>query len=416
MKRRHLVLSFLVGLGLITFLDRICISVAGKRIMDELALDPAQWGWVHSAFILSYGIFQVPIGTLADKHGPRAVIALIVLWWSTFTAATALAQTFGVLIAIRFLFGIGEAGAYPAMAGVVARWFPTTERAMAQGFIWGASRLGGALSPLIVVPVQQVYGWRAAFWMLGVIGIFWALAWYAWFRNRPEAKPGVSAVEIAEINAGKSPAAQIQVPWRLLLASSQFWVILTMYFFYVWGSWFYFTWMPTYLEKGRGFSEDEMKIYAALPFILGVFSNVIGGYLSDALTKRHGRKVGRLVIGSVSLAGAALCLAITATAPAGNRLLIVASLALGFGVMDLMLPASWAICLDVSQKYAGTVSGAMNTAGSLGGFLCAAVFGALVQRYQDYNLPLMVIAGMLFISAILFTRIRPDVPLVQENH
>jgi len=416
MKIRPLVLAFLVGLGLVTFLDRICFSVAGSRIMAELELDPGQWGWAQSIFILGYGLFQIPLGALADRHGPRLVLALIVLWWSVFTMLTGLAGGLVSLLAIRFCFGLGEAGAYPAMSVVVARWFPTNERGLAQGFIWGASRLGGALSPLIVVPVQQAYGWRVAFFLLGAIGFGWALAWWVWFRNRPEEKPATTPAEIVEINAGKAPAAKVVVPWGRIFAAPQMWVIVTMYFFYVFGSWFYFTWMPTYLEKGRHFSEDEMKVFYTLPFLVAVFSNVGGGMLSDALSKRFGRKIGRVAIGTGSLALAAGCIALTALLPAGNKLGIGICVALGLGIMDCMLPCAWALCLDVGQKYAGTVSGAMNTAGSLGGFLCALLFGWVVKATGNYNLPVLGIAVMVAISALLFAWINPDRPLVSDEY
>lgn len=415
MKRRHIVLAFLFGLGLITFLDRICYSVAGKRIMADLDLDPAQFGSTHSFFILAYGLFQMPLGALADKFGARFVVAAIVLWWSVFTGLTGLAESFATLLAIRFLFGAGEAGAYPAMSGIVSRWFPISERARAQGIIWGASRLGGALSPLLVVPIQQRYGWRAGFYLLAGVGLLWTIAWWFSYRNRPEAARRIRPEEIAEINAGKTAAAKVVVPWRKLLSSPQLWIIGLMYFCYVWASWFYFTWMPTYLEKGRHFPEDEMKLYAALPFILGTGSNVLGGFLSDTLSARFGPKIGRLAIGTTSLTAGGICLFITATVPDSQRWAIVGALALGFGLTDLMLPSAWAICLDVGQKYAGTVSGAMNTFGSIGGFLCAELFGRLVKHSGNYNQPLMVIAGMLLCSAILFSRIDPTRPLVAET-
>ena len=415
MKVRRLVLAFLFGLGLITFLDRICFSVAGSRIIGELKLDSQQWGWAQGVFILGYGLLQIPLGALADKHGQRLVLSAIVLWWSLFTLLTGVVGGFASLLAVRFLFGMGEAGAYPAMSGVVARWFPTGERGLAQGVLWGASRLGGALSPLIVVPVQQRYGWRVAFFGLGALGVLWVAAWWLWFRDRPEEKPGVTPAELAEINAGKPPAAKLSVPWRRIFAAPQMWLIVVMYFFYVFGSWFYFTWMPTYLEKGRHFSENEMKYFYALPFLLAVFSNIGGGLLSDALSRLYGRRVGRVFIGTGSLALAAVCLTLTATLPAAHHLGIGIAVTLGLGIMDCMLPCAWAICLDVGQKYAGTVSGAMNTAGSLGGFLCATLFGWAVKETGNYNLPVLGIAAGVAISALLFAWLRPDRPLVPDE-
>lgn len=413
---RYLLLIFFVGLGLITFLDRICFSVAGTRIMAELELDPGQWGWVQSIFILGYGLFQIPLGALADRRGPRLIITLIVLWWSVFTVATGLAGGLVSLLAIRFLFGLGEAGAYPAMSVVVGRWFPTSERGLAQGFIWGASRLGGALSPLLVVPVQQLYGWRVAFYVLGGLGMLWGAIWWLWFRDRPEEKASVTAAEIATISAGKIPSARLAVPWRRIFAAPKLWVIVLMYFFYVFGSWFYFTWLPTYLEKGRQFSEDEMKVFYTLPFLVAVMSNVGSGMLSDRLSRRYGRRIGRVAVGASSLALAAVCLALTATLPGSNKVGIGICVTLGLGIMDCMLPCAWALCLDVGQRYSGTVSGAMNTAGSLGGFLCALLFGWVVKTTGNYNLPVLGIAAMVFVSAVLFAFINPDRPIVPDDN
>ena len=173
--------------------------------------------------------------------------------------------------------------------------------------------------------------------------------------------------------------------------------------------------MPTYLEKGRHFSENEMQVFYTLPFLVAVFSNVGGGLLSDALSKRYGRRIGRVAIGSGSLALAAVCIALTATLPGTNKLGIGLCVTLGLGIMDCMLPCAWAICLDVGQKYAGTISGAMNTAGSLGGFLCATLFGWVVKETGNYNLPVLGIAVMVFISALLFACLNPDRPIVPEE-
>jgi len=177
LKKRQVVLLFLVALAIITFLDRISISVAAPRIQEELQIPPEKWGWVLGAFVLSYGLFEVPTGAMGDRSGQRGVLTRIVVWWSTFTALTGVVTGYPALLATRFLFGAGEAGAYPNIAGALARWFPTAERARTQGFIWAASRLGGALAPLIVVPLQSSIGWRPAFFVLGAAGIIWAVCW-----------------------------------------------------------------------------------------------------------------------------------------------------------------------------------------------------------------------------------------------
>lgn len=412
MKQRHIVLTLLVGLGLITFLDRICFSVAGSRIMGDLDFSVQEFGWVQSAFILSYGLFQIPLGIWADKHGQRLVIAVIVLWWSLFTGLTGLVSGLGAMLAVRFMFGMGEAGAYPAMAGTVARWFPKSERGLAQGFIWGASRAGGALSPLLVVPVQQAFGWRATFWLLGSVGLVWVTIWWLWYRNSPAEKPSVSAAERAEIECGQAPATKVVVPWGRFARNPQFWLILGMYFFYTWGPWFYFSWLHTYMVKGRGMEEEAMKIYSALPFLLGAISNVAGGIVSDRLTKKHGPRIGRRLVAALSLSGAAVCL--LAGGLITDNLGAVLVIAFGFGVMDFALPCLWALCLDVGQKYAGSVTGAMNSAGNLGGFVCSVLFGYIAAAY-GYNAPLLGIAGIMGVSVFLLTRIDPTRALAPDE-
>src|SRR5262245_10703903 len=199
MRYRHGVLGFLFFLSIITYVDRVCISVAGTRMQSELRLSPSDWGWVTGAFTLSYALFEIPSGALADRIGSRRVLTRIVLWWSAFTALTGRANGLFTLLITRFLFGAGEAGAYPGAASSISRWFPATQRARATSVVWMASRIGGAISPLLVVPIQAAYGWRAAFYIFGVAGVVWCAAWYLWYRDTPAQMQGVSAQEVAEI-------------------------------------------------------------------------------------------------------------------------------------------------------------------------------------------------------------------------
>jgi MFS transporter, ACS family, glucarate transporter len=350
---------------------------------------------------LAYGIFEIPTGALGDRMGQRSVLTRIVLWWSGFTCLTGLATGFVPLIATRFLFGAGEAGAYPNMSGVIVRWFPVSERARTQGFIWAASRLGGALSPLIVAPLQSAVGWRVTFVLLGAIGVIWALFWRALYQDRPAS------------GDAERPGLHTNVPWAELLRQRQLWLIFTMYFCYAWGSWFYFGWFPVYLVKAAGFSEAEMGIFTALPFLAGAMGNIAGGFLCDWLAARFGLKTGRRLVGFVSLAVSALLLVSMTLTP--NKSAIVVLSTLGFGVADLMLPAAWAVCLDVGHRYAGVVTATMNSAGQLGGFVCSVLFGYMVQAWGNYYQPLWLVAGMVMVAALLFTRIDPTRPLIAED-
>lgn len=413
MKKRHGVLGFLVALSVITFLDRLAIAVAGPRIQDQLHIPPERWGWVLGAFALGYGIFEMPSGAFGDRHGQRGVLTRIVVWWSLFTAATAAATSFIQLLCTQFLFGAGEAGAYPNAAGVVSRWFPKHERARAQGAVWAASRFGGALSPLLVIPLLHSIGWRAMFCVLAALGLFWAALWRAWYHDHPADHPGITPEELAHI--GLPPRRPLNSAiWRPLARSRQTWLLVAMYFCYVWGSWFYFSWFPTYLVRGAGFSEKQMGLLSALPFLLGCLGNLAGGFLNDRLAARYGLKLARCGQASISLAASSLL--ILALAFTTDKTWIIVFASVGFGVLDLMLPAAWALCLDLGRHHAGVLSGAMNSAGLAGGFTCTVLFGYLVRGTGGYRAPLCLIAAMVMLSAILFAVIDPRKPVWTESN
>jgi len=296
------------------------------------------------------------------------------------------------------------------MTGAIGRWFPRSETGKAQGYIWAASRFGGALTPFVVIPVLLTFGWRVAFYILGVLGIIWVIIWYLWYRDNPADLKGINKVELDEIQANHEKKKKIIVLWGKILNKKQFWLILSMYWFYVWGSWFFFSWFPTFMEKGRGFEKSELTYAVAVPFLMGVIGNISGGYLSDKFSKKYGVKIGRRLLGVTGLFVSALFMFLGAFIPGKMEIFIFLSLC--FGVMDLMLPSAWAVCLDVGKKYAGAISGAMNTAGNIGGFVCATTFGYLVEVTDNYNFPLFIIAGMLLISAFLFSRIDATKQLV----
>jgi ACS family glucarate transporter-like MFS transporter len=381
---RYGVLFLLLTLAIVTFLDRIAIASAGPRVQQELHISPEMWGWILGAFVLSYALFEIPTGAMGDRLGHHKVLTRIVIWWSAFTCLTGAAFSFPQLLITRFLFGMGEAGAYPNISGVLGHWFPVKERARTQGYIWAASRFGGALAPLLVVPLQVHIGWRWTFVLFSVAGLIWATMWRRFYRD-PAPLPDVEA----SLHAG--------IPWRKLLRSRQLWLIVVMYFCQAFGSWFYFGWFP---------------VFAALPFLMGSAGNLGGGFLCDYLAARFGLKMGRRLVGSISLAVSALLLMeMTMTR---NHTVIVISSSLGFGAADLMLPAAWAVCLDIGGARAGLITGIMNTAGQLGGFVCSVVFGYAVAATGSYNTPVWGVAVLVIIAAVLFTRIDATRQLVAE--
>lgn len=401
MKKKNIILALLVILSVITFLDRTCITFSSIEIKTDLGIDQSGWGWVMSIFTLSYGLMQLPLGALGDKAGHRWVLAGIVLWWSLFTGFTGLATGLLSMLAIRFCFGIGEAGASPCSTSVISRWFKKEEVGKAQGFVWAATRLGGAAAPFIVIPLVAGYGWRFSFYVLGAIGIVWTVVWFIYYRDR---KPAT-----AEETAGKT--VKEKIPWRKMASHPQFWIICAMYFFYAFGSWFFFTWFPEYMKQGRGFGAEELKYAVAIPFLMSMAGNIAGGYLTDRLSKRYGIKTGRKALGTVCLAVSAVCMVLAAFIPGKTAVFIFLSLC--FGIFDLMLPSAWALCIDLGKRYAGSVSGAMNTFGNLGGFCCSLMFGYLLKATGNYDLPLYMIAAMLIVSAILFSFINPSKPIVE---
>jgi MFS family permease len=406
MKNKNVILAMLVILGMVTFLDRINISVAGSSIMHDLNLSPSAWGWVQSAFILSYGLMQIPMGALGDRFGHRKILAAIVLWWSAFTAFTGLAGGLASLLVIRFMFGIGEAGSSPCSTGVISRWFEKGEVGKAQGYVWAASRMGGALTPFVVIPVMMWVGWRAAFYLLGALGVIWAVVWYWYYRDIKDSGD-------SRDSGNSRDSSDNTIRWSALVGNRLFWLICGMYFFYAFGSWFFFSWFPTFMELGRGFEKTELTYAVAVPFIMSMIGNIAGGHLTDKLTNRYGIKVGRKALGSTSLAVSAVFMFLAAFIP--GKMAVFVFLSLCFGIFDLMLPSAWALCIDLGKHHAGTLSGAMNTAGNIGGFCCGILFGELVQQSGNYNLPLYMIAVMLIVSAMLFAFINPEKPIISDT-
>jgi nitrate/nitrite transporter NarK len=247
------------------------------------------------------------------------------------------------------------------------------------------------------------------------VGVFWALAWNRWYHDRYTEQPGITAEESAEIGKSVGPNSDehASIPWRKLLKNRQVWLICAMYWCYSWGPWFYFSWFPTYLVRGAGFSIAEMGFFSSFPFLLGVVGNLIGGTLSDRLVKRYGLKTGRRALACMSLFLSSLL--ILGMGISRDRSAIVILSSLGFGVVDLMLPSAWAICLDVGQRYSGVVSGIMNTFGQLSGFVCTIVFGYIVKATGSYSAPVWVISGMVLVSAALFAAIDPTHALAEEE-
>lgn len=414
MKTRYLVLAALFLLSIITFLDRVCMNVVSKYVKADLGLDNQQFSYVLGAFSLAYALFEIPTGVMGDRIGPRRVLTRVVLWWSAFTALTGAAFHYGYLVIVRFLFGAGEAGAYPNASIVISRWFPAIEVGRAQSVIWAAGRIGGALTPLLVIPLVHALGWRWAFGILGIVGVLWAVGWYAWYRDNPSEKSGITASEIAEIEQGRQvKTVEHRIPWGVVVRNPNVLALMLMCHLFFYAAYFFTNWSATYFQEGRGLSEEQTKNFISLSYFLGAIGCVLGGYLSDFLTKRYGLVIGRRVVGLVGLglsSGFFLAAGLTPDNQLAGYLLAVCVL-----TKDLALPVAFATCVDIGKRNAGTVAGSMNFAGQLGGFFITIIFGQIVHTTHNFNYPLFLIAGCLLVAALLWLKIDPTKAVVFEQ-
>lgn len=407
-KYRNRVLGLVCLLLVITYLDRVCISVAGPRMQEALKIGPVAWGWVTGIFTISYAAFEIPSGVLGDRIGPRRVLTRIVLWWSAFTSITGLVSGYYPLLLTRFLFGVGEAGAFPNASVVIARWFPVHERGRAFGITLMAGQLGGALAPLLVIPIQMHYGWRAPFYLFGILGVIWSTVWYGWFRDSPAELPGVSQAELDETRGLVAKRHQ-KLPWGVALCSGNFWATMGVALCYVYTFYFFQSWFHTYLAKARGFSENDLLL-SAMPFVVAACANLTGGMVTNSLVKKIGLKWGRCSIGVVSLTISGLCaIAVMFTANQPGAMIL---LSLVYAGITFQQPIMFAVCLDIGGPYAGAMVGAMNTAAQVGSFISSVAFGYLVDRYGSYNLPFVPMAVLLLIGAWLWVKVDPTEQLV----
>jgi len=403
MNRKYGVLFILSVLSVITFLDRNAISLAGHRITEELGLTEYQFGWILSAFTISYGLFEIPTGLLGDRFGAKKILARVVIWWSAFTVLTGLSGGFASLFLIRFLFGAGEAGAYPNTAIAIRQWFPVIERGRAQAVIWMASRLGGALTPFLVIPLQIQFGWRVSFYVLGALGLLWVIVWLIWYKNREEEPSPQMAID----NTIHKPS------WNTWMKSGNFWLLMLMYYCYASGVFFFISWLPKYLQNGRGIPEDQLAYSASLPFFLAAIGCLMGGAISDFLVKKMGLVWGRRLVPLIglSLSGTSMLLA----AFTESNAVAIVFLALGLAFMDVTAPVSWAVATELGGKDSGAVTGAMNTAGLLGGTITSLGIGYLITTYGSYQLPVVILGIVLIVGALLWLLIKADKPLVQSE-
>ena len=414
---RYRLIGLTFALSMLLYVDRVAISTARGPVTSELGLSDTQFGWVLSAFALGYALFQTPGGLVADRFGARVALASVVALWSVFTALTGLARGYGTLLLYLFLFGAGEAGAYPTCARAFYNWLPVAERGLAQGINFSGARLGAAFALPAVAWLVSAAGWRLAFYLLGGIGFIYAAVWWWWFRDLPEHHPSVSAAERALIverrGAVSMETAAAPLRFSAIARSANMWIAMGQYFASNFTFFFCLTWLFPYLQRTYGLQATQAGLLSSAPLIGGAFGNWVGGSLVDLLYRQGRWRLSRrlpAVVGFLLAAAGLLGSLIVDQMYAKVLLLAIAV----FGA-DMTLPPSWAFCIDIGRNHAGTVSGTMNMAGNVGSFVTSLAFPYLLI-WTGTPVPFFVVGATLNAgAAILWMSARPDRPVIPDG-
>src|SRR4051812_930170 len=406
---------------MITYLDRSAIGTLAPGIRRDLGLTAVEMGWVFTAFQLAYGLFEIPTGRWADRVGTRSVLARIVIWWSVMTMATAAAANYVMMLAIRFLFGAGEAGAWPCVARTFSRWIPQPERGRVQGIFFSGAHLVAGLTPAFIVGggllgpwpgLLSVMSWRGVFVTFGLVGLVWVAAWLYWFRNDPAEHPSVSPSELALIVANRRRVTEHGggwAYWRTIVRSRNMMALSVMYVPNCMIFYFCITWLPTYLLERHGFNISGMALFAGLPLLVSIPGDLLGGWLTDRLSGRYGLRVGRCGLGGTAyiIVGVSLITAASVPSPVLAALLI----ALATGVTMFTLGAAWGTAIEIGGNHVGVVGGTMNSIGNLVAMLNPLIVAYSVQWFHSWDVPLYVMGVLFLVGAGCWAVIDPTQPV-----
>lgn len=435
-RTRYIVILLLCILSFLTYYDRNCITRVQGLIQKDLGLSDAQMGLVFTAFWLAYALFEIPGGWLCDRFGGRGTLTRIVIAWSLFTALTGSATGLWSLLAFRFLFGAGEAGAYPSMARIQGTWLPPRTRARAGGLLWLTARWGAAFAPLIFgaimrffdapsvrdalagTPLEHTASWRLGFWVSGLLGVVWVAFFWWWFRDHPADKPSVNPAELELIRDGRTdhaPASHAPVPglFKSLFTSRSLWAIALLYIFVSFAWSFFVSWMPRFFKSVHGVAFEKSELISGMPLFFGGIACLAGGLFSDWLVKSTGRKrFGRAIFpvcGYLAASGAMVGVRFAQTPAQATMLFCVAAFALDFGQ-----GANWASIVDIGGRYAGTATGFINMVGNLGGNALQPIVGAWIFNNLGWNFLFATYAATCLAAAAMWFLINPHHRFYQE--
>ena len=412
---RWFLVFWLFILSAVSYLDRVNISIAGGTIAEAYHLSDVQLGKVFSAMLVGYALFQTVGGRLADRFGPRRVLAAGVMWWGIFTALTALvpASITGALLmflAVRFLLGAGEAVIYPSANQFIARWIPTSERGIANGWIFAGVGAGAGLTPLIITYSMVHYGWRASFWVCSIIGFAAGAVWLVSARDTPAEHSGVSASELRLIRSGLTQAAlkndsTALVPWRSVMRSKEVWAVTLSYFCYGYVAWIFFSWFYRYLAKVRGLDLKASAFYTMLPFLAMLVCCLSGGAINDWLTKWHGPRLGRCGLAVFAIGVAGIFIGFGSQVQSARLASVV--LAGGAGALYLSQSSFWSVTADIAGASSGSVSGFMNMGNQVGAALTASLTPWIAARF-GWTTSFLVASGLCMVGALSWLVVDPS--------
>lgn len=420
---RYFLVFWLFVLSGVAFLDRTNISITGLQISREYGIGNQQLGWIFSAFLIGYAGFQVPAGWLAARFGPRRVLTLGVLSWCLATAFTAvlptgIGQAMLLLIGIRVALGAGESVVYPAANQFVARWVPLEERGIINGVILAGVGAGSGLTPPLLTWLITHQGWRAAFWFSAVAGLAVCIVWWQTSRDTPEEHPAVSPAELREIHEGltyapATPAAP-QAPvisWRAILHRRDLAALMAGYFSFGYIAWIFFSWYFLYMAQVRGLDLKSSAYYTMFPFLSMTVCCLIGGVLSDRLTKRYGLRVGRCWLAAAAqlLTAAFLFFGSHMHDPALGGFILAG----GAGALYLSQSSFWSVSVDIAGPSTGIFSSMVNMGGQIGGAATASLTPWIAQRYS-WTTSFTVAAVLAVTSALCWLTVHPETPLEIE--
>lgn len=401
---RYAILGLTILAYFITYLDRVLLSNAMPVIQKQFGFSIETVGVVLFCYNIAYALFQIPGGWFGDRAGPRIALASVVVWWSAFTILSGLSTSVRMLMICLFLIGLGEAGAFPIANRALSRWMLPGERGIAQGSTHAGSRLAGALTPIVVATLIGLYGWHVPFFIFGLVGIVWALAWIWYYRDSPSEHRSVNPAEREKIVAalGTGPKKR-HIPWKLILSSRQMWILGAMYFCYGYSLNMFLAWYPKYLNAERGYSLHEMGFFTSLTLVAAVVGDLCGGFFSDFIIHKTGRI--KLARQSVAITGYIIgAIFIPLGCWVNNPYVTAAMFGLGIFGLELVVGNAWAVTLDIGGSFAGSCSAVMNTFGNIGGAIVAGATGFIVKFY-GWNAAFYVVAGFCVAGALLFTRI-----------